>query len=145
MNYENKYLKYKNKYLKYKNKYLQLKQQLDGGAGLSTLNQDVSSNIQRRLNCKEIIKLLSTSKVNNIEFDRLVSPINTTLNLTNPNRHICSHIIDAVKRNQCNIYYNKCYLKDLFNKFLPGVAEPANYDVNTLNTILLRSIPNNLW
>jgi hypothetical protein len=157
------------KYLKYKKKYLILKKQygsskksesddlesensvqdsipgkeLDGSASLSTLNPDVNIHIKNFTNCKEIINLLSTSKDNNIQFDTLVSPINTTLDLVNPNKHICSHITDPIRRDQCNIYYNKCYLKHLFNKFLPGQPEPANYDVNTLNKILLRSIPNN--
>ena len=131
---------YKKKYLKYKNKYLELSQQLAGSNDLSVLNQDVIGDIQNNTNCKDIIKLLSTSKNYDINFNQLVSPINTTLNLTNPNRRICSN---HNKRDQCNIYYNKCYLKQLFNKFLPNKAEPAIYDVDALNRILLKSIPNN--
>ena len=53
---------------------------------------------------------------------------------------MCTVINDLTKRNNCNIYYNKCKLKHLHNKYLIGIIEPAIYTQETIDTILLASI-----
>ena len=132
---------YKIKYLKYKNKYLTLKNQL--GGSINHLDETMNTEIAKINDCKDIINKLSVNKQQDINFDQLPRPINTTLDLRNPNRSTCSHISDPVKRAKCNQYYNECYLKNLYRKYFPGSPEPVTYNVDTLNSILLRTIPNN--
>jgi hypothetical protein len=137
---------YQEKYLKYKKKYLELK-----GAGLDKLpdvlnNEIVSSdgNIFSQRNCKDVIGSLVTKQaINAVNWKSLetrIPTINTALNMNNPQSVTCG-FAKPEELNDCNSYLNKCKLKHLFNKYRPGVAVPGNFDVNTLNDILFRTIP----
>jgi hypothetical protein len=126
-------------YIYYKSKYLTLKKHL--GGAVPKLDPEINSNIRNYTNCKEAIRLLSTKK--QTDFSQLIFPINTTLNLVNPTRQVCNNIQNDFQRQNCNIYYNQCYLKNLFRKYFPGQLEPVTYNVETLNEIMLKTIPNN--
>lgn len=43
-------------------------------------------------------------------------------------------------RIDCDIYLNKCKLKQLHNKYLIGIVEPGIYTQETIDTILFASI-----
>jgi len=139
-------------YIYYKNKYLTLKKHLGGvvpdldQTRFNNLDDNMNSNIRNYTNCKEAITLLSTKKLT--DFSQLTFPINTSetlnfINFINPTRQVCNNIQDPVQRQNCNIYYNQCYLKNLFQKYFPGQPEPVTYNVETLNEIMLKTIPNN--
>jgi len=132
-------------YIYYKNKYLTLKKHLGGAVPnldqtrFDNLDENMKTSIKEYLNCgEEFWVLLNT----NNGFNNITFPINTTLNLVNP-QQMCNNIQDPVQRQNCNIYYNQCYLKNLFRKYSLGQPEPVTYNVDTLNEIMLRTIPNN--
>ena len=172
MSYKEKNLKYNHhenndrdldvwlaKYLKYKNKYLLLKKQL-GGVKIcphcNSENEDNSSicikckkeldrlselpnvlinKINENLSCKDVIRSLNKQTVSKVDWLTIKQPIQTSLNLNN-NNIICNNV------DNCNSYINKCKLKHLYKKYV-GSDIPDNFDINTLNEILLRTIPNN--
>ena len=90
------------------------------------------------LHPKEQLKFLSLNKrlINYVIFR--VSPIQTTLTL-----YISNFIEDQGMKDRFNQYFIPYCLIPLHNKFSPGEPEPKIYDVETLNRMLLRSIPNN--
>ena len=133
---------YQEKYLKYKKKYLELK-----GAGLNELPSDVLDKIilytKDKENCKDIFKDINRPTFNAIHWGYLetrIPTIKTTgLNLNNPQSVTC----ELARQDQidaCNSYRNRCKLKHLFNKYRPGQAIPDNFDVDTLNEILLHTV-----
>jgi hypothetical protein len=144
---------YKQKYLKYKNKYLNLKNELYFGGGLEDMPSQIITQILNKTTCKDVIKTAETndSVANKINFSDLTNNIvlNQNININIRQNIACRRITDVARRNQCNEYYNKCYIKELFDKYCniryqgQILVAPAIYDVNTLNEILLRTIPNN--
>ena len=149
---------YEQKYLKYKAKYLNLKNELSGGVGLvdvpeGLLPKMVSDN---STTCLQTMNTAKTSKpfANAIDFPNLTNNITTNIpNIYNRTSGVCRQIDNVARRNECNAYNNRCYIKELFDKYcnvryqgqvLGAPVLPATYDVNTLNQILLRTIPNNI-
>jgi hypothetical protein len=149
---------YKQKYLKYREKYLNLKNELSGGVGLGDVPEDLLPKMvsDNSMTCRQTMNTAKTSKAfaNAIDFPNLTNSITT--NIPNINRRtsgICNQIDDVARRAQCNEYNNRCYIKELFDKYynipyrgqvLAAPVPPATYDLNTLNQILLRTIPNNI-
>ena len=129
--------KFKSKYLKYKSKYVNLQNiQIRD-------NNLIMNNIKEFKPCEEVINLISSTNnyyINNEE--NLGNSIYTNLDLSLPERHICNHIFYPDRKASCNIYYNKCKLKYLYRKYIIE-SEPEEYTIETLNKILLNTIPNN--
>jgi hypothetical protein len=146
---------YKHKYLKYKNKYLNLKDELSGGAIIDHLGElkkgEINVILPKLPNCKLVTDifrnnpnlLLDTdfAKLPSIEIDI------TELNMVQYDQ--CNILQNEMKKNECNKYYYKCSIKQLFDKYRNilynnnVLVEPAIYNRNTLNQILLRTMPNN--
>jgi len=150
---------YEQKYLKYRAKYLNLKNELYFGGGLEDMPSQIITQILNKTTCKNVIKTAETNEsvANKINFSDLTNNIvvnqNINININIRQNIACRRITDVARRNQCNEYYNKCYIKELFDKYcniryqgqiLVAPVAPATYDVNTLNEILLRTIPNNI-
>ena len=132
---------YQEKYLKYKKKYLELK-----GAGFDDLPEELIDEIivSSQGNCKDLIKAVPVNKqtINAVNWSNLetrIPTINTALNMNNPQSVMC-RFAKPTQIDDCNSYRNRCELKYLFNKYLPGQAVPAIFDVNTLNNILLNTV-----
>jgi hypothetical protein len=118
---------YKQKYLKYKNKYLNLKNEIYGGVNDKTSLDDVLSKIKpgriimdidktKSQICKDIIREHQFN-AKFVDFAKLPS-INTDIpNINIIENKMCSKIEDKTMRLECNIYYNKCRIKDLFDKY----------------------------
>jgi hypothetical protein len=148
---------YKQKYQKYRAKYLNLKDELSGGVGLGDVPEDLLPKMvsDNSMTCRQTMNTAKTSKAfaNAIDFPNLTNNIRTNIpNIYNRSTGICNQIDDVVRRDQCNEYNNKCYIFELFAKYsniryqgqiLVAPVPPAPYDLNTLNQILLRTIPNN--
>jgi hypothetical protein len=150
---------HKQKNLKYRAKYLNLKNELYFGGGLEDMPSQIITQILNKTTCKDVIKTAETNEsvANKINFSDLTNNININQNINidiNIRQNIvCRRITDDARRAQCNEYYNKCYIKKLFDKYcnifyqgqvLAAPVAPATYDLNTLNEILLRTIPNNI-
>jgi len=149
---------HKQKYLKYRAKYLNLKNEIYFGGGLEDMPSQIITQILNKTTCKNVIKTAETNEsvANKINFSDLTNNIvvnqNINININIRQNIACRRITDDVRRAQCNEYYNKCYIKELFDKYcniryvhqiLATPVPPATYDLNTLNQILLRTIPNN--
>ena len=147
---------YEQKYLKYKNKYLNLKNEIYGGLdiidNLGELKKGEINVILPKLpNCELVTHILSNPElILDTDFAKLPSIQIDIPNINKLQNTMCNFITDDTRRLYCNIYYNKCRIKQLFDKYhnilYQGqiLTEPDIFTVETLNQILLRTIVNNM-
>ncbi len=135
---------YKTKYLKYKNKYLELKNKQRGG--ITGLPAELSRQITSFLDCKDFFRQitgLDRIRLNSINWDTLPEiPINVApqVNL-NIDCVICNRVEDEENKQKCKIYYNKCKLLHLCDKYMEGGYQGQLVNIQILNDILIRTIP----
>ena len=112
---------FKQKYLKYKDKYLKLKIQIAGEptdtsnpnkTTIKDLSEDNITKIKSDyLDCKEVIKSMSSNKESVKQFNwKNNNLINTTNININKNNSLCEQLENKA---DCNTYINKCRLIDL--------------------------------
>ena len=147
---------YEQKYLKYKNKYLNLKNEIYGGVGiidhLGELKKgEINVILPKLQNCELVTHILSNPElILDTDFAKLPSIQIDIPNINKLQNTMCNFITDDTKRLYCNIYYNKCRIKQLFDKYhnilYQGqiLTEPDIFTIDTLNQILLRTIVNNM-
>jgi hypothetical protein len=119
--------------------------------GMNGLPNNILKEIYTYTNCKDIIKYLpklSKTELNNINWDNMplipivVAPeINLNIDCT-----ICNFITNEENKQKCRIYYNKCRLVDICNKYICSNYITEKYfgkiiDLKILNSILLATIP----
>ncbi len=121
--------------------------------GINGLPNNVLKKIYTYKNCKDIIKYLSKlsrTALNKINWDNMPEiPIGVEDEEENLNIDcaICSFIEDDDNKKKCKIYYNKCRLFDIYNKYIYSnfIAE-NNFgeiiDLRGLDSILFATIPN---
>jgi hypothetical protein len=129
-------------YLQYKKRYLILKNQiLNGGGGNDILHSDILNVVSSYSNNRNINKLVSSSKdkINKVDWTKKIESINTNLDLSKNKNKTCEFTSDIVQKDACNLYINRRRLKSLF-KYYVGSNEPKNYDIDTINDILVKSI-----
>lgn len=128
-------MSYIKKYLKYKYKYINL-QKLFGGSALPESHITTMLEFNSK-NCQDVIKFMvkNPETTKSINFNQLSKTIDIPNNIQNV---ICSKIGNIDRRNECNSYFNKCHIESLYKKYTPSI-----YTIDTLNDILLRTIPNN--
>ncbi len=121
--------------------------------GMNNLPNNVQSHIKTFTNCKDIIKYFSSlnkSKLKNFDWNDLPQipfEVSPEVNL-NIDCSICRFIenenenIQRVNREKCKIYYNKCRILDLFNKYMRGRHIGSLVNIGGLKNLLLVTIPN---
>ncbi len=120
--------------------------------GMNGLPNNILKEIYTYTNCKDIIKYLpklSKTELNNINWDNMplipvvVAPeVNLNIDCA-----ICNFITNEENKQKCRIYYNKCRLVDICNKYICSNYITEKYfgkiiDLKILNSILLATIPN---
>jgi hypothetical protein len=100
--------------------------------------------------CKKIFKNITKEKINSIIWNNVPPiPINVSpevnLNIDCATCRLIENVNEnkqRVNREKCKIYYNKCRLFDLLNKYTHGWRHNRLVDIAMLNNILLATIPN---
>ncbi len=116
--------------------------------GMNRLPNNVIREIYKYyINCKDFFRYVSKlNKVtlNNINWDNMPEiPIDFApeVNL-NIDCAICSYIENIVNKEKCRIYYNKCRIQDLFNKYMRGQDIGQLVNIGGLTNLLVATIPN---
>jgi hypothetical protein len=98
--------------------------------------------LSKYLTCNDIIKIVtnySKEELNSIEWLKINNIDEIDLDLTNRINTTCGFITNNNSSNACNLYFNNCRLKQLYNRYL-GKGNPIKYDIDLLNKMLLMTI-----
>lgn len=139
-------MSYKEKYFKYKNKYINLKNILGGDNNTDLPCDKIIEYVANNINS---INATRWNDLKNIQklFDNFIN-IKTDNQLENKlktyNNNFSNSISNICDKQNWNFFYNKCRLLNLYKKYIStNLSEDFICSINTLNDILIATIPNN--